>query len=215
MAHDLVIIDHHDADLGHGDTSLSVETEGKCSPDDDSGAWTPDDLEPTAHGLDPLAHLPQPEVTPLGAGDFGGAGGQAHTVVDDFDRHEVAADLDVDGRTSGASVLRDVDERLLQRLLEDVPDCRRQARRITMKGELDHRPNELAEIVHEPLEPIREGRFRQPFRREVPDELTDLSHHQPGVAVDVLELRVERRRRADPMQAPVELEADREGQLTE
>src|SRR5882762_10282032 len=47
------------------------------------------------------------------------------------------------------------------------------------------------------------------------DELADLRHHQAGVVTDFLELRIDRRRRRGPMQAPVELESDRKGQLPE
>src|SRR5262245_46982887 len=44
------------------------------------------------------------------------------------------------------------------------------------------------------------------------DELTDLGHHEPGVVANLLELGVHRRRRG-AVQAPVELEPHREGEL--
>src|SRR5213594_776137 len=196
-------------------TSLSIEGQRELSSDGDPGPRSPDDLEPAAGRLDAFTHLPEPEVPVPGSRRFRHAGGQADTVVGDADRGLVATDLDTDGRTSSARVFRDVDERLLQRLLEQVTSGRRQTRRVAAEVQLGRDPGELAEVLHEPLQPLGEGCLRQPLRREVTDELTDLGHHEAGVAADVLELRAQRRRRGDSVKAPVELETDRKGELAE
>src|SRR5206468_577415 len=87
-----------------------------------------------------------PTTAVPGSRRFRHAGGQADTVVGDADRGLVATDLDTDGRTSSARVFRNVDERLLQRLLEQVTSGRRQTRRVAAEVQLGRDPGELAEV---------------------------------------------------------------------
>jgi hypothetical protein len=96
----------------------------------------PDDVQATADTLDALSHVPQPEMARC-ADDLSAADRQPDAIVGDLDRHETAADLDPDTGVLGARVFRDVDERFLQGLLEDVSGHRRQALEVAVEGEVD------------------------------------------------------------------------------
>src|SRR5207247_11299173 len=116
--------------LGTPAPSLTVEAERKRTADGDAGTRAADDLQATAHALDPFAHLPQPEMPGLGADRFGAAGGQAHAVVRHFDGRLVALDADVGGGAPRVGVPGAVRPRFLARCLALVAGRRRQTGRV-------------------------------------------------------------------------------------